>query len=40
MDGGGHGQCGQVLNEEASHRDHNVQDVMIADLQRHIAELT
>jgi hypothetical protein len=28
------------FHEEAPHRDHNVQDVMIEDLQRQIAELT
>jgi hypothetical protein len=40
---GGHGRGGrrgQVPNEEAPHYDHNVQDVMIEDLQRQVAELT
>jgi hypothetical protein len=38
--GRGHGgRRGQVPNEEAPHRDHNVQDVMIEDLQRQVAEL-
>jgi hypothetical protein len=31
---------GQVPNEEAPHHDRNVQDVMIEDLQRQVAELT
>lgn len=30
----------QVLIEEVPHRDYNVQDVMIEDLQRQVAELT
>jgi hypothetical protein len=37
---GGHGhggRRGQVPNEEASHRDRNVQDMMISDLQRQVA---
>jgi hypothetical protein len=34
------GCCEQVPNEEALDRDRNVQDVMIEDLQRQIAELT
>jgi hypothetical protein len=34
------GRGGQVPNEKALHRDHNVQDVMIEDLQRQVAELT
>jgi hypothetical protein len=33
------GGCGQVPNEEAPHRDRNVQDVMIENLQRQVAEL-
>jgi hypothetical protein len=33
------GRRGQVSNEEAPHRDRNVQDVMIEDLQRQVAEL-
>jgi hypothetical protein len=33
------GRRGQVPNEEAPHRDRNVQDVMIEDLQRQVAEL-
>jgi hypothetical protein len=33
------GRCGQLPNEEAPHRDRNVQDVMIEDLQRQVAEL-
>jgi hypothetical protein len=38
--GRGHGgHHGQVPNEEAPHRDCNVQDVMIEDLQRQVAEL-
>jgi hypothetical protein len=39
---GGYGRSGrraQVLNEEAPHHDRNVQDVMIEDLQRQVAEL-
>jgi len=40
MAGGRGGRCGQVPNEEAPHRDRNVQDVMIEDLQRQVAELT
>jgi hypothetical protein len=39
MAGGRGGHCGQVPNEEAPHRDRNVQDVMIEDLQRQVAEL-
>ncbi|KAE8710906.1 putative CCCH-type zinc finger family protein [Hibiscus syriacus] len=38
--GRGRGRREQVPNEEAQHRDRNVQDVMIADLQRQVAELT
>ncbi|KAE8700504.1 putative CCCH-type zinc finger family protein [Hibiscus syriacus] len=38
--GRGHSRREQVLNEEAQRRDRNVQDVMIADLQRQVAELT
>ncbi|XP_062145847.1 uncharacterized protein LOC133853838 [Alnus glutinosa] len=34
------GRRGQVPNEEALHRDRSVQDVMIEDLQRQVAELT
>ncbi|XP_062177060.1 uncharacterized protein LOC133881996 [Alnus glutinosa] len=34
------GRRGQVPNEEAPHRDRSVQDVMIEDLQRQVAELT
>ena len=34
------GHRGQVPNEEAPHRDRNVQDVMIEDLQRQVIELT
>jgi hypothetical protein len=34
------GRRGQVPNEEAPHRNRNVQDVMIEDLQRQVAELT
>jgi uncharacterized protein (DUF2461 family) len=37
---GGRGHRGQVPNEEALHRDRNIQDVMIEDLQRQVAELT
>jgi hypothetical protein len=33
------GRRGQVSNEETLHRDRNVQDVMIEDLQRQVAEL-
>jgi hypothetical protein len=33
------GRRGQVPNEEAPHRDRSVQDVMIEDLQRQVAEL-
>jgi hypothetical protein len=33
------GGRGQVPNEEAPHHDRNVQDVMIEDLQRQVAEL-
>ncbi|KAE8661446.1 hypothetical protein F3Y22_tig00113725pilonHSYRG00321 [Hibiscus syriacus] len=38
--GRGRGRREQVPNEEAQRRDRNVQDVMIADLQRQVAELT
>ncbi|KAE8670845.1 hypothetical protein F3Y22_tig00112069pilonHSYRG00031 [Hibiscus syriacus] len=38
--GRGHGRREQVSNEEAQRRDRNVQDVMIADLQRQVTELT
>jgi len=39
--GRGHGgRRGQVPNEEAPHRDCNIQDMMIEDLQRQVAELT
>jgi len=34
------GRRGQVPNEEGPHRDRNIQDVMIEDLQRQVAELT
>jgi len=34
------GRGGQVPNEEAPRRDRNLQDVMIKDLQRQVAELT
>jgi hypothetical protein len=34
------GRHGHVPIEEAPHRDRNVQDVMIEDLQRQVAELT
>ncbi|KAE8694063.1 putative Quercetin 3-O-methyltransferase 1 [Hibiscus syriacus] len=37
---GGRGRREQVPNEEAQRRYRNVQDVMIADLQRQVAELT
>ncbi|KAE8668214.1 putative Quercetin 3-O-methyltransferase 1 [Hibiscus syriacus] len=37
---GGRGRREQVPNEEAQRRDRSVQDVMIADLQRQVAELT
>jgi hypothetical protein len=38
---GGRGGCyEQLSNEEAPHRDRNVQDVMIEDLQRQVTELT
>ncbi|KAE8695418.1 putative CCCH-type zinc finger family protein [Hibiscus syriacus] len=37
---GGRGRREQVPNEEAQCRDRSVQDVMIADLQRQVAELT
>jgi hypothetical protein len=40
MTGGRGGRRGQVPNEEALHHDCNVQDVMIEDLQRQVAELT
>jgi len=40
MAGGRGGRREQVLNEEALHRDRNVQDMMIEDLQRQVAELT
>jgi hypothetical protein len=33
------GRHGQFPNEEAPHRDRNIQDVMIEDLQRQVAEL-
>jgi hypothetical protein len=36
---GGRGRRGQVPNEEAPHRDRSVQDMMIEDLQRQVAEL-
>jgi len=36
---GGRGRRGQVPNEEAPHHDRNVQDVMIENLQRQVAEL-
>jgi hypothetical protein len=36
---GGRGRRGQVPNEEAPHHDRNVQDVMIEDLQRQVADL-
>jgi hypothetical protein len=39
MAGGGGRSCGQVPDEEAPHHDRNVQDVMIEDLQRQVAEL-
>ncbi|KAE8691269.1 Detected protein of unknown function [Hibiscus syriacus] len=38
--GHGRGRHEQVPNEEAQRRDRSVQDVMIADLQREVAELT
>ncbi|KAE8676344.1 putative CCCH-type zinc finger family protein [Hibiscus syriacus] len=38
--GRGRGRREQVPNEEAQRRDRSVQDVMIADLQRQVAELT
>ncbi|KAE8720267.1 hypothetical protein F3Y22_tig00020999pilonHSYRG00012 [Hibiscus syriacus] len=37
---GGRGRREPVLNEKAQRRDRSVQDVMIADLQRQVAELT
>jgi hypothetical protein len=37
---GGRGQRGQVLKEEVPYHEHNIQDVMIEDLQRQVAELT
>jgi hypothetical protein len=37
---GGHGQRGQVSNEEVPYHACSVQDVMIEDLQRQVAELT
>ncbi|KAE8671130.1 ABC transporter C family member 10-like [Hibiscus syriacus] len=37
---GGRGRREQVPNEETQRHDRNVQDVMIADLQRQVAELT
>jgi hypothetical protein len=30
----------QVLNEEVTYHEHSVQDIMIEDLQRQVAELT
>jgi hypothetical protein len=36
----GHGQCGQVLKEEVPYHERSIQDVMIEDLQRQVAELT
>jgi hypothetical protein len=36
----GRGQRGQVLNEEFPYPEHNIQDMMIEDLQRQVAELT
>jgi molybdopterin-guanine dinucleotide biosynthesis protein A len=37
---GGRGQRGQVPKEEVPYHEHNIQDVMIEDLQRQVAELT
>jgi hypothetical protein len=37
---GGHGQDGQVLNKEVPYHECSIQDVMIEDLQRQVAELT
>lgn len=36
----GHSWRGQVPNEEVTYRERNVQDVIIEDLQRQVAELT
>jgi hypothetical protein len=36
----GRGWRGQVPNEEVPYHKHSVQDVMIEDLQRQVAELT
>jgi hypothetical protein len=38
--GCGHGWRGQVSNEEVPYHERSVQDVMIEDLQRQVAELT
>ena len=38
--GRGCGRRGQVLNEEVPYHERNVQDVMIEDLERQVAELT
>jgi hypothetical protein len=37
---GGCGRHGQVPNEEVPYHEHSIQDVMIKDLQRQVAELT
>jgi len=37
---GGRGSRGQVLNEKVPYHEHNIQDVMIEDLQKQAAELT
>jgi hypothetical protein len=33
------GRCGQISNDEVPYHEHSIQDVMIEDLQRQIAEL-
>ena len=41
MAGGcGRGRRGQVLKEEVPYHERNIQDMMIEDLQRQVAELT
>lgn len=40
MAGRGRGRRGQVPDEEVPYRDRNVQDVLVEDLQRQVAELT
>jgi hypothetical protein len=37
---GGRSQCGQVPKEEVPYHERNIQDMMIEDLQRQVAELT